>query len=329
MDKRYPNSTEPPGAAVTEAAERVVYVVARDLLPFERRSDEPSFEFMRLVWRDRRLFLACMALCILLSVAYALFAPQWFLAETVLAPIPQQDDASGLLNQLGNLSSLAGLARMDIGKDKVDVPLAVLQSKDFARSFIEDNNLLRVVLAKYWDGATGRWRTTIDGRTPDIRDAVRIFKRKILTVDEDKKTGLVTVSVEWKDPNTAAMWANQLVKRANDRLREEAISKAQTHIAYLQKALSATSAVAVQQALGQLLENETKNEMVARGNLEFAFRVIDDAHPPEEQDKPKRLVGIVLGILGGGIMGMLAVYLRHVFGMIRTNRFPAPRHSAA
>ena len=69
--------------------------------------------------------------------------------------------------------------------------------------------------------------------------------------------------------------------------------------------------------------------MIARGNLEFAFRVIDAAHPPEEQDKPKRLVGIVLGILGGGIMGMLAVYLRHVFGMIRTNRFPAPRHSAA
>jgi len=317
MDPKYPNPNEPAGAEVSTAAERVVYVVARDLLPFERRSDQTSFEFMRLAWRDRRLFLVCMAVCVLLSGAYAMFAPEWFLAETVLAPLPQRDDTSGLMSQLGNLSSLAGLAGINIGEDKVDVPLAVLQSKDFARSFIEDNNLLRTVLAKYWDNSAGRWRTMLDGRTPDIRDGVKYFKKKILSVDEDKKTNLVTLSVEWKDPEIAAQWANQLVARANDRLREEAIAKARNHIDYLQKALSVTTSVEVQQALGRLLENETKNEMVARGNIEFAFRVIDRAHPPEEHDKPKRIIGLVVGILGGGMLGMLAVYLRNTFRMIR------------
>jgi len=314
MDQKYPNQSQPADAT---AAERVVYVVARDLLPFERRSDHATFEFMQLVWRERRLFLACMAVCFLLSCAYALLAPEWFLAETVLAPLPQRDDTSGLLSQLGNLSSLAGLAGIEIGQDKVDVPLAVLQSNDFARSFIDDRNLLHVILAKDWDSARGRWRTSWNGRTPDIRDAVKYFKKKVLRVDEDKKTNLVTLSVEWKDANTSAQWANELVARANDRLREEAIAKARNHIDYLQKALSTTTSVEVQQALGRLLENETKNEMVARGNIEFAFRVVDRAYPPEEHDKPKRIIGIAVGILGGGMLGMLAVYLRNTLRMIR------------
>ena len=45
------------------------------------------------------------------------------------------------------------------------------------------------------------------------------------SVDEDKKSGLITLSITWKDPQVAANWANDLVKQLNEQLREQAIDE--------------------------------------------------------------------------------------------------------
>jgi len=49
----------------------------------------------------------------------------------------------------------------------------------------------------------------------------------------DPKTGLVTLSITWNDPNIAAKWANGLVRMANDYLRDQAIEESERNIAYL------------------------------------------------------------------------------------------------
>ena len=49
---------------------------------------------------------------------------------------------------------------------------------------------------------------------------LKIFK-SILSVDEDKKSGLISLSISWKDPEVAAEWANDLVKQLNEQLREK------------------------------------------------------------------------------------------------------------
>ena len=52
---------------------------------------------------------------------------------------------------------------------------------------------------------------------------------------QDKKTGLLTLSVIWTDADTSAEWANLLVKRVNDRLRGQALAEAGRNIEYLQR----------------------------------------------------------------------------------------------
>ena len=38
------------------------------------------------------------------------------------------------------------------------------------------------------------------------------LSKSILSVVEDKKSGLINLSISWKDPEVAADWANDLVK---------------------------------------------------------------------------------------------------------------------
>jgi uncharacterized protein involved in exopolysaccharide biosynthesis len=139
---------------------------------------------------------------------------------------------------------------------------------------------------------------------------VKAFNTNIRSVTEDKKTGLVTLSIRWKDPETAAKWANLLVERVNDRLRNQALAESERNVAYLQREIAASSVVSLQQSMGRVLEGEMQKLMLARGNEEFAFKVIDRAVPPKQRDAPKRTLIVLVSFLAGGFLGILAVFVR-------------------
>ena len=259
------------------------------------------------IWSGRWLIIAITSLFAVGGVTYALVAQEWWRAEVVLAPADKKGGMSGALSQLSGLASLAGVS---VGGGGGNEPLAVLKSKDFARQFITDMNLVPVLLKD---------QKTEDGKAPDIRDALRIFET-VRTVSDDKKTGLVTLSVRWKDADTAALWANELARRVNARLRAEALAEAERNVTYLQKEMAATSVVSLQQSMGRVLEGEMQKLMLARGNEEFAFKVIDKATPPKQREAPKRSLIAVVATLAGGFLGILAVFLRQAW----RNRPPRP-----
>ena len=113
--------------------------------------------------------------------------------------------------------------------------------------------------------------------------AVKDFKEGVLTIREDKRTGLLTIDVDWEDPAVAAKWANGFVALANERLRTRAIDEATRNIAFLNAQIPQTSVVEVQRAIYNLIESETKTLMLANVRMEFAFTVIDPAVPPERK----------------------------------------------
>ena len=255
------------------------------------------WELWETIWSGRWLIIAITGVFTLGGVTYALLAQEWYKADVVLAPADKKAGAGGALAQFGGLASLAGISLPGAGEGE---PVAVLKSKDFARAFITDLNIMPLLLG----GAD--W----GDKKPDIRDAVKVFDTQIRTVTEDKKSGLVTLSVRWKDPDTAAEWANVLVKRLNDRLRTQAQEESERNVAYLQREIASTNVVSLQQSMGRVLEGEMQKLMLARGNEEFAFKVIDRATPPKQRETPKRTLIALVSLLAGGFLGVLVVFLR-------------------
>jgi uncharacterized protein involved in exopolysaccharide biosynthesis len=129
-------------------------------------------------------------------------------------------------------------------------------------------------------------------------------------VVENRKTGLVTITVEWPDPNLAKQWLDGLVKAANDRLRTKAEERSSRNLEYLRKASDATSIMEVKTSIYKLMETEIKKQMVAYGAEDYAFRTVDAAIAPQHRSFPVRSLFLLFGAFLVPLLYLAGVWLR-------------------
>ena len=285
------------------------------LVPIGAPVGEDSFSLMDLITtlaRGWKIVVVVTLLGAAIGVATALLIRPVYRATAVLAPRSEADTATlgrSLASQLGGLAGIAG-SLMPTGSNQAET-IATLRSRALTEKFIVEGNLLPVLFPDQWDATRGRWRGG-DARVPTKGDGFRVFDRDIRTVDEDRKTGLVTVSIDWTDPVLAARWANELVARTNATMRLRASAEAEVTLRYLQKELDRTNKVELRTSLFQLVEAQQKTLMLANTRPEYALRVIDPAEPPGYRDRiwPKRPLIAVLGVLLGALLGAAIVLAR-------------------
>lgn len=307
----------PNGEPATGEGQRLIYVMSADAARPDAADELDFLRLWRIIWQSRGLIATVTALTAILALAYAFIAKEWYTAEALLIPAAPESSQGGL-SQLGGLAGLASsLAGISLGSADSTEPLAVLKSRGFTRDFIEKHDLLTVLFADKWDATKRAWKSPNQAKWPDIHDAVKYFDETVRRIKEDKKSGLVTVTIEWTDPKIAAEWANLLVKDLNDRMRQRSLTEAETNLDYLKRELSSANVVTLQQSIGRLLETELQKVMLARGKEEFAFRVVDSAAAPKWRSSPKRKQVAVLGTVLGVILGVFIALLRNA---VRENR---------
>lgn len=249
-----------------------------------------------------------------IALAIAFLLTPIYRAEVLLAPATSEKSGglSALAGQFGDLAALAGISIG--GNDRTQEAIATLKSRALTEAFIKENNLLPVLFEDDWDTEKGAWKEQDAEDIPTFWQAYEVFNEEIRTVSLDKKSGLVTLAIEWKDAALAAAWANDLVKRVNRERQLEDIREAESSIDYLQKQLIKTSVTEVEQAIYRLIEGQTKSIMVAQARKEYAFKVIDPAVPPEREIKPKRTVILALGFVLGLVISIFVVLSRNALG---------------
>lgn len=270
-----------------------------------------TWDLWAAVWQRKRMVGLLVLAFTCAGVIYALLAEQWWRAEVVVIPADTFQQGGGLAKGLAGLDSglgsLAGLAGIALGGQRTAEPLAVLQSRELAKEFIESQNLLPTLFWRKWDASKKRWKSSDPDEQPDVRDGIKYFTEHIMDVDDNKKTGLITLTVNWTDASLAAQWANGLVSMANEKMRRRALVDSQNNVEFLQAELNSTTLVAMQDPISRLLENELQKMMLARESKEFAFRVVDRAETPKFRHWPIRSLVVVLAGFAGGLVALLVV----------------------
>jgi uncharacterized protein involved in exopolysaccharide biosynthesis len=259
------------------------------------------------VWRHRRLLLltACLGGAVGFGTSY-LFAPQ-FKAYAILVPSDAMRGSS-LDSALGNLGGLASLVGLDKSGNKESEALETLKSRALTTSYIEANGLLSIIFHDQWDAGAHKWKP--GRRVPTLADGYRKFDKSIRTVVDNRKTGLVTISVTWEDPVLAQQWTIGLVDAANDLLRKQAIERSARNLEYLNKASNEATAMEIKATIYKLVETEIKKQMVAFGDMNYAFRVVDPAVVPDRKDFPSRSIFLLLGALAAPAFSSLIIAMR-------------------
>jgi uncharacterized protein involved in exopolysaccharide biosynthesis len=294
MTKRH----DPPSSPPPYSAFPAPYVVYRE----EETIDVAMY--WRLIVMQRKWVFLLTAIATLTAIGIGFLIPPVYRAETLLVPVEQEksEGLGALTGQLGDLAAIAGI-NFGSAKDKTAEFVAALNSRALSVSFIKENNLMPILFPNQWDTTKKNWKTV--SNPPTEWRAFELWDKTIRHVSVDRRSGLITLAIEWRDPALAANWANALVKKVNARLRSEAVEEADRSIAYLQQQLPRTNAVEVQQAIYRLIEAQTKKKMIASTRGEYAFTTIDPAVPPESKYKPNRSLIAYVGVLLGLVCGIV------------------------
>ncbi|NOZ53736.1 MAG: hypothetical protein GXP08_11475 [Gammaproteobacteria bacterium] len=268
------------------------------------------------------------------SVMVALSITPVYRAEVLLAPATGDNNRQGGIAALaGQFGGLAGLTGISVGGGSdIEMAIATLKSRKFITSFIADFELKPILFESQWDTEKNQWivekpslwhkfKNIIISRPkkiltsnlapgePSPGKAYNTFRGGMLSVLQNKRTQLVTVSIEWKNPQQSAEWANALVKRLNEELRQNKIDEAGRSIAYLTEQINQTSLSELQNVLYRIIEEHTKIITLAKVNDEYVMKVIDPAVPPEISAKPNGKFIVILGLFLGVILGIFSAFL--------------------
>ena len=269
--------------------------------------------FLNRLWHKRWwIFTSTLLFTVAATAAAFLMTPIYRASTVMVSAGADRSSVGSLSSALGQLGGLASLAGIGVGSGDLETEeaLAVLRSRRFTRNFISGRNLMPKLFAREWNAALSKWNVRETDR-PTPAEAYKYFDQKIRKVNQDKKTGLVTLQIDWKDRNEAAEWSNELVERINAEMRARAIAKAEASIGFLQKELTNTADVGTREAVNRLIESQVKRRMLASVMQEYAFRVVDRAMPPDAKDpvRPRKVIFVLLGLVLGLSIGCMAVLI--------------------
>jgi uncharacterized protein involved in exopolysaccharide biosynthesis len=263
-----------------------------------------------LMWAHRYWLLLAVVLTTAAAAYVAFTTPPTYRADVVVTEV--HDQGMGAAAQIASqISGLANLAGIGLGANRMEPDFeAVLESRRLKEEYITRNDLLPY-LSRGAKKPLTLWR------------AVQLFDKDVVSIRQDPRRGVTTLTAEWTDPVTAARWANGLVALANELLRTRALQEAQRNITYLSAQADRTNEVELRRAIFNLIESQTKTLMIANGRTEYAFRVVDPAVPPEIRSGPHRtlllLAGILVGLFLGGVAVLTADWVRQQAARLRRN----------
>lgn len=285
-------------------------------------------ELFRVIWAGKWLIGAITFAATVIGVIVALMLPNIYRAEALLAPSDQEaaGSLSALAAQYGGLASLAGISLESGSSDKTALGLEILKSRKFISDFIEYHDILvPLMAAKGWDADTGelkidsadydltakKWIRDVNPpkkTIPSFQEAHEEFM-KIMSINQDKKTGFVVLAIEHYSPTVAKQWVDWLVDDLNATIMQQDVAEAEQAIDYLNDQIKNTSLAELQSVFFSLIEEQTKTVMLAKVTDEYLLKTLDPAVAPEMKSKPIRSLIVILSAILGSFLAVAVVLI--------------------
>ncbi len=192
--------------------------------------------------------------------------------------------------------------------------LARMESFGFISSLITELNLLPWLYAKDWNETKKSWKELIE---PDMREAVKEFKSRVLYIDIDKKTDLLNIRITTDTPTRAAYLANEFVRAFNQYIRSLDAEELKGRRAYLENRLKEVSNTEMHRSIYRLLEAQLAVESLIFARENYPLEMIQPATEPLFESYPPRKKWTALSMVGLVFLGFAVVIVQGVMSALR------------
>jgi uncharacterized protein involved in exopolysaccharide biosynthesis len=285
-------------------------VEARPRNASETTSPRPGIDLAAIagsVVRRRLLLVLGFVVGLAVGVTWAVFGSKTYEVRVLATPVDAESSFASGIQQSG-LAGLVGLAT-PASVTRKDETIATLTSRAFIYSLIHDLNLMPILFGQPKQSS---WKAALDlDRAPTLNEAYQVLVTDVISVSEQRSTGLLEITVRWGDPQTPAVWAEALITRLNREMQQKARLRAEQEVVFLKAELARTDIAEVKQAIFRLIEARLQTMMLANVGEDYALRVIDPPIAPEIHDpvslssRARIVLGAFLGLFGAAAIALL------------------------
>lgn len=198
-------------------------------------------DYWRVIWKRKWLIFLITLLFGVSAYGISIWSPKKYKTQATLMSLTSSGSGglSNLASQVSSLpmvgSQLASLGALGGGKSKELVN--ILKSRTLTEKIIDKFDLMKVVYAKQYDPATGSYSPNWLGVVPVKEDAINVFQKKISKIEEDKKTGLIKIEIEMKDPLLAAQVANEMIAQLQSFIENNSLTLSKRNRIFIEQQL--------------------------------------------------------------------------------------------
>ena len=292
-------------------------------------NDEIDFrELFHVLW-DKIFYIgAITSIFSLISIIYALMLPNIYESKALMMPVEEDQGMSGMLGQYSGMASLAGISLPSDSGSKAQEAIARIRTLEFfTNDFLPYIKLENLMAVKKWNQASntliydasdfnsesGQWLRKVSPPKSDIPSSQEAYKeyKAIMSLNEDKKTRFVTLSIEHKSPFIAQQWVEIIMDQLDQVMRNQDKQTAMKSIEYLNTLALTVNYEEIKKALSSLQEQQMKQLMMVEANDNYIFKVLDSPIVPEVKSQPKRSLIVILGSMIGMMLSVLGVLVFH------------------
>jgi len=258
--------------------------------------------FFQNLWKFKKKLVLSSILSALICGIISLIPTPKYSISTVLTPSDYSKMISQSGSSFGGMSGIGNLVGLNIGDESnVAETIETIQSFYFLSKFIIDNELMHILYPNS-DGVIDKIKGYLKGdEDVTLWEAHKFFNKEVMSINYDRTTNIVTISILWEDPNVATEWANQLVNSLNLFLKTKELDRLERNNNYLSEKLIVVNSQDIRSALIEILKIQTRQSMLAVGYDNFALKVIDPAHPSpiDQYTSPNHILFIIFGFIIG------------------------------
>lgn len=252
---------------------------------------------------------------------------------------------SSLTGSLGSIGQLAGFDFSSLGaneRDLTDLAMASVVSRNFFDKYLYEMVMVNMFAVDYYDPnskkiiidskdydvelnewvpkALPRFIANIRNKKydpkPSFEVSHKIFYKKYFSIDEDLKTGFVTININHESPVIAKEWAEYIYLSINEFLRSEDSLKYKKIIDLLNDELKKAELESVQEAISKLIESQTASYYLINTSENYVFKAIELPYEAEKKYFPRRTIFLILGIIFGSFISFLYLYRQKILTIV-------------
>lgn len=275
------------------------------------------------LWRRRGLLATVVLACFLLAVSYLHIATYKYSA--MIKVVPVEDNST----KAGGLASIAAIAGVGAAQPASNFDLFVdgLTDYETAQVLSHDPLVMQTIFAHEWDAEKKSWKkpegaiTTFKGALkrflgfPDRpwvapgAAQLRDYLVREIEISTAKKATIVSITLRHAKPAFARYVINRLHVVVDARIRQNALSRADASIAYINRKLPSITVPEYRQALVDIMAINEKQRMLASSGLPFAAAPVSVTEISNGPVSPKPAFVLALALLFGIALGALVIFL--------------------